>query len=56
MSKGEIIGEIVDALNGKVLARIDAPENGWLFTTREYHIVEEGSLIGRILKSEVYKS
>lgn len=56
VSKGEIIGEIVDALNGKVLARIDAPEDGWLFTTREYPIVEEGSLMGRILKSEVYKS
>lgn len=56
VSKGEIIGEIVDALNGKVLARIDAPENGWLFTTREYPIVEEGSLMGRILKSEVNKS
>ena len=55
VSKGEIIGEIVDALNGKVLARIDAPEDGWLFTTREYPIVEEGSLMGRILKSEVYK-
>ena len=55
VSEGEKIGSIVDALNGKLLAEIKAPEAGWLFTTREYPIVEEGSLMGRILKSEVYK-
>ena len=55
MTKGERIGSIVDALNGRLLARIEAPEGGWLFTTREYPIVDEGSLMGRILKSEVCK-
>ena len=54
--KGERIGSIVDALNGRILAEINAPEDGWLFTTREYPIVDEGSLMGRILKSEVCKT
>ena len=52
--KGERIGSIVDPLEGKLLSVMNAPEDGWLFTTREYPIVEEGSLIGRILKREVY--
>ena len=53
VSKGERIGCIVDALHGKELSMIEAPGDGWLFTTREYPIVEEGSLMGRILKREV---
>ncbi len=53
--KGDMIGIIVDPLRGKALAQIKAPVDGWLFTTREYPIVEEGSLIGRILKREVYE-
>ena len=49
---GEPIGRIVDALTGIVLSTIAAPVDGWLFTTREYPIVDEGSLMGRILKKE----
>ena len=54
VDKGQRIGSIIDPLEGKVLAHIEAPGDGWLFTTREYPIVEEGSLMGRILKKEVY--
>ena len=54
VDKGQRIGSIIDPLGGKVLAHIEAPGDGWLFTTREYPIVEEGSLMGRILKKEVY--
>ena len=53
--KGDIIGVIVDPMRGKTIAQVKAPKDGWLFTTREYPIVEEGSLIGRILKREVYE-
>ena len=49
--KGEKIGEIVNPLSGVLLAEIRAEEAGWLFTIREYPVVEEGSLMGRILKS-----
>lgn len=52
----DVIGTIIDPLGGNVLAKITAPVDGWLFTTREYPIVESGSLMGRILKKEVYKA
>ena len=47
---GECLGRIIDPLAGQVLKEITAPEDGWLFTVREYPVVEEGSLIARILK------
>lgn len=50
VAAGDLLGEIVDPLAGQSLARIEAPESGWLFTTREYPVVEEGSLMGRILR------
>ena len=49
---GEQIGTIVNPLTGEVLSEIRAPGDGWLFTIREYPVVEEGSLVGRILKKE----
>lgn len=52
VKKGETIGKIIQPLSGEVLARITAHEDGWLFTIREYPIVEEGSLMGRLLKEE----
>ena len=55
VSEGQHIGRIVDPLSGKLLSDIKAPADGWLFTVREYPMVEEGSLMGRILKKEVYE-
>ncbi len=49
---GEQIGTIVNPLTGEVLSEIRAPGDGWLFTIREYPVVEEGSLVGRIMKKE----
>ena len=54
VSEGDHIGRIVNPLTGKLLSNIVAPAAGWLFTIREYPMVEEGSLMGRILKREVY--
>lgn len=51
--KGDLIGKIVDPLQGTVLDEVKAPEGGLLFTIRDYPIVDEGSLMGRILKEEV---
>ncbi len=56
VKKNERIGSIIDPLHGTMLARIEAPEDGWLFTTREYPIVESGSLMGRVLRKEVIRS
>ncbi|MCM1157504.1 MAG: M14 family metallopeptidase [Bacteroidales bacterium] len=53
MKKGEMIGRIVDPLCGEVLDEVCAPEEGMLFTIRDYPIVVEGSLMGRLLKKEV---
>lgn len=54
VTKGDNIGTIVNPLTGKIMAEIHAPETGWLFTIREYPVVSEGSLLGRILKEFVY--
>lgn len=53
VTEGELLGKIVDPLCGKVLDEVRAPQAGMLFTIRDYPIVDEGSLMGRILKEEV---
>ena len=53
VKKGEIVGRIINPLSGEILAEIKAPENGMIFTVREYPVVEEGSLMGRILREKV---
>lgn len=53
VKEGEEIGRIINPLTGEIMSRIKAPEAGLLFTVREYPIVEEGSLMGRILKKKV---
>lgn len=54
LKQGEVIGRIVDPLCGKVLDEVKAPVDGILFTIRDYPIVDEGSLMGRLLRKEVY--
>lgn len=51
VKKGDLLGEIITPLEGKVLAQIKAPCDGLLFTLREYPIVETGSMLGRILNA-----
>ncbi len=54
LNKDDLIGQIVDPLSGNVLDDIYAPTDGFLFTIREYPVVNEGSLIGRLLRKEAY--
>lgn len=56
LRKGDRIGQIIDPLSGKVLDDVISPVDGILFTIREYPIVDEGSLIGRLLRKEVYEA
>lgn len=56
LKKGDRIGRIIDPLKGEVLDEIFSPVDGILFTIRDYPIVDEGSLIGRLLREEVYKA
>lgn len=50
VKQGQHIGDIVDPLTGSVLQKIYSPCNGLVFTLREFPIVDEGSLVGRILE------
>lgn len=52
LKKGEIIGQITDPLIGEILDEVKAPADGMLFTIRDYPIVDEGSLMGRMLRKE----
>lgn len=56
LKKGDLIGRILDPLHGRVLDEVLSPVDGILFTIREYPIVDEGSLIGRLLRREVYEA
>ena len=53
LQPGDEIGLIVDPLQGKVLDRVVSPCEGWLFTVREYPMVDQGSLMARILKGHM---
>ena len=55
VSKGETVGYIFDPLRGEVLQYINAGKSGLLFTIREYPLVGEGALMGRILVREQRK-
>ena len=48
IKKDDKIGDIVDPLTGTIHATLVAPNDGILFTLREYPVVYEGSLIARI--------
>ena len=49
---GMMIGEILDPLEGVVKEELYSECDGILFTLREYPVVSEGSLIGRILERQ----
>ena len=56
LKKGDLIGWIINPLSGKILDEVLSPVDGILFTIRDYPVVDEGSLIGRLLRREVYES
>ncbi len=52
--QGEVIGEILNPLEGKVEEVLHAPCDGMVFTLREYPIVNSGSLIARVLGGDYH--
>lgn len=52
LGKGQLLGRIVSALHGEVLAEVRSPVEGVLFTLREYPLVYEGSLLARIMETQ----
>ncbi len=52
LEKNDKVGDIINPLTGEILAEIRTPKRGILFTIREYPVVDEGSLLGRLLTYE----
>lgn len=49
---GEEIGAVINPFTGECMEPVIAPRDGLLFTIREYPVVDEGSLLARILIKE----
>ena len=49
VKEGQLVGFIADSLNGVTKEELFSPVDGMVFTLREYPVVNEGSLIARIL-------
>lgn len=52
VGEGELIGLIVDPLEGAIREEVRCPASGLLFTLREYPVVYPGSLLARVLGGE----
>ena len=50
LKEGALIGRSVNPLTGALLSEVCAPCDGWLFTIREYPLVDQGSLMARMLR------
>ena len=48
--QGEHLGDIVSPMTGEVLVKVESPCDGLVFTLREYPVVDEGSLVARVLR------
>lgn len=55
VKKGETVGYIFDPFKGEIIEYVSAVKSGLLFTIRDYPMVDEGSLMGRILVREAEK-
>ncbi len=53
VAQGELLGTVIDALEGKVREEVRAPASGLIFSQRSYSAVYPGTLIARVLKREV---
>lgn len=52
IGEGELVGYIVDSLEGRIREEVRCPASGLLFTLREYPVVYPGSLLARVLGEE----
>lgn len=49
--EGQVIGIIADPLLGETLCEVKAPCDGLIFTLRDFPMVDEGSLVGRMIRA-----
>jgi len=54
VQKGDILGTIVDAIQGEVLETVTCPADGLLFTLREQPVTCQGAPLARIALKEVH--
>ena len=47
--KGTVIGNVIDVITGSVEEGVTAPKDGVICAMREYPVIEEGSLLARIV-------
>lgn len=52
VKEGELLGTVIDALEGKVREEVRAPASGLVFSQRSYSAVYPGTLIARVLRRE----
>lgn len=52
LKTGEEIGQIIDSLAGEIRSHVLSPADGVLFTIREYPVVDQGSLVARVLRRD----
>lgn len=52
VEQNQLVGVIADPLSGRTVQKLFSPVSGLVFTLREYPVVNEGSLIARILGGE----
>jgi len=53
VAQGELLGTIIDALEGRIREEVRAPYSGLIFAQRSYSAVYPGTLIARLLRREV---
>lgn len=52
VSEGDVLGTIINALDGEQVETVVAPESGLVFTERRYSAVYPGTLIARLCRKE----
>ena len=53
VQKGDILGNVVDAVRGEVLETMTFPSDGLLFTLREHPMIHQGAPLARIALQEI---
>jgi len=53
VQKGDLLGEVVDAIRGEVLETVTFPTDGLLFTLREQPVTHQGAPLARIALQEI---
>lgn len=52
VEKGQVLGQVIDALEGVVREEVRAPHDGLVFSQRSYSVVYPGTLLARLYRKE----